>query len=195
MDTVREVIGDAVPTPDDAAQYRTWIAELHRQLRAATETADRLGDLGDTWHTTNLALPGVGDDGEHVAEGDSGIPGGARAAAELTRTLADAGTQAYVIAGHYRRVAKNLHRDLHAELNGDMPPYRVLALDAIELLGYSRPADEWLALGAPLDDDGQDAAHLLQQAGLLPEFDEFFAPQPEPVGDGAAAAPEEGQDR
>lgn len=201
MDTVRQVLADAVPTKEDAAEYRRWVAELHRQLHAAQETAEQLGQLGDTWHTTQVALPTVGRDGEDVSEGNRGWPCGPGAGGRLQDTLADAGTQAYVIAGHYRRVAARLHRDLSAELNNVMPTYRVLALDAIELLGYARNADEWLALGEPLDDLGQDAAHLLQQAELLPEFDEFFAPLPEPVDepvdDGAAAelAPEpEGAD-
>jgi hypothetical protein len=54
------------------------------------------------------------------------------------------------------------------------PEAIIFALLLEERLGYLAPSDEWVDMQEPLPDELQDAAHALQQAGMLPEFDRCF---------------------
>jgi hypothetical protein len=167
-----------LPTAEDAQGHREWIAELHRQMCAAQDTADRLQAIGDAWHKERPLLPEVAESSEDLFDSDAlACPAGNIAGDRLCSTLREAARQAYLIAGHYRRAAHSLHRDLHTEIDAHTEAtatFAVLALDELGRLGYVKPSDEWFADGQPLGQLGQDAANELQQAGLLPAYDEFF---------------------
>ncbi|QFU87857.1 hypothetical protein [Amycolatopsis sp. YIM 10] len=51
------------------------------------------------------------------------------------------------------------------------PGVEVLALHLAGRLGYVKPSDEWVDGLEPLPDEHQVAAHILRDAGLLPEFE------------------------
>lgn len=173
---------DYVPTADEAAQHRAHVAELYRQRQAAHEAVENLSHLADTWHSEGLPMPFIADSGEDVLDKDAaGLPCGNQASAELHRTLRDAARQAYTIAGHYGRITRRLTADLAAELRTPWTAYRVLTFDELGRLGYVKPSDEWTDGAEPLGEHAQQIAHRLQQAGLLPQFDDVFAPLPKPT--------------
>ncbi|SEB43317.1 hypothetical protein SAMN04489727_1702 [Amycolatopsis tolypomycina] len=172
---------------DDAAAQREFITGLQDEVNRATAAVDAFQALGDEAahkrvHTPNVTVA------EHPAWEDvmerSPVPIDAAYVDRLVAEIRSAGNRAYVIAGHYRRIAANLQRALDRELKGvrDQPDsadvnaeYTVLAWAALDRLGYLRPHDEWTADGEPMDDQHQAAAHRLQRAGLLPEFGHHFA--------------------
>lgn len=183
---------ERIPGADEATGYRLLIAEIDRQARAAVEAAAGLGDFADTLYSTELFLPDVAEAGEDaLAPGALGIPAGQNAVDLLRLRLREAAHQAYAVGGHYQRVARRLRDDLAAELRTPYCAFRILALDEIGELGYLKPSDRWVdgngepfKPGSPL----HVTAHRLQQAGLLPGFDDDIeagdlehatAPEPE----------------
>lgn len=181
-----------LPDARDADEHRAYVIAVRDQLAAAENTVRAVEELADQWHRQQVLLPPVAEHADAADVFDPSCPAPASASTRLQRSLTDAAQQAYLIAGHYRRASRVLGQTLADELAvGANPVWRVLSLDALDQLGYLRASDEWCALADPLDDVGQVVAHELQQAGLLPRFDEHFPP--------AATAPapptEENDDR
>ncbi|WP_410676693.1 hypothetical protein [Amycolatopsis sp. cmx-4-68] len=192
----------SIPPPvvsaDDAELQRVFVAGLHEELQRATATVERFQRLGDDATQCTVYTPRVTTAKQPSSEDILRAAGREDVISEqyrdqLVAEMRSAGNRAYVIAGHYRRVAANLQHALDRELAGkaatptdtDFVPtlnaeHTVLAWAALGRLGYLRAHDEWTADGDAMDTVHQGAAYRLRNAGLLPEFDAAFADGNEP---------------
>lgn len=172
---------EQIPDEQEANNHRALIRELDRQHGAAVEAAAAMADLADSWHEAKLDMPALTVNSDDALDRDTWTwPAGRDAGTQLADTLRSAAHQAYAISGHYQRVARRLGEDLAAEQRTPYAAFRYLALDELGQLGYVKPSDEWVdGHNEPLGRPGsplQLMGHKLQQAGLLPAFDEAFAP-------------------
>ncbi|UUV34403.1 hypothetical protein NQK81_13410 [Amycolatopsis roodepoortensis] len=171
---------------DDADFYRYYrgrIKDLCADIHTAHESANHYQSLGNSLATQPVTTP-ILFPAEDYSVGNIGAessnrraPVGPHNQSQLELTLRDAARQAYVFAGHYRRVHGELSAALQAQvsLTSD-PACAVLTLDETGQLGYNRASDEWTAGSVDLGDRLSGAAYRLQESGLLPKFDEFFTP-------------------
>lgn len=161
--------------------YRGRVKDLCADIHTALQSADHYQALGNSLATQPVTTPSLVPAEDYRDTGaepsNRRAPVGDHAQNQLELTLRDAARQAYVFAGHYRRVHAELSAALQAQVSiTNDPACAVLTLDETGHLGYNRASDEWIAGSADLGDRLSDAAYLLQESGLLPRFDEFFAP-------------------